>query len=169
MHPGLPLLIPNWRQGLLELRPAIRNQPGLPLRHVAESRVIEQFAPAHVVVTRDGDIVHFSTRTGKYLESAPGAPTRNLVAMARRGLRLDLRTALGEAFESRRTIRRNGIRVELDDRIQVVDLIVEPLPDNNLRTTIPGGLLRCRRVARLRADAARFDRRALGLDRAPRK
>ena len=132
VHPGLPLLIPNWRQGLLELRPAIRNQPGLPLRHVAESRVIEQFAPAHVVVTRDGDIVHFSTRTGRYLESAPGAPTRNLVAMARRGLRLDLRTALGEAFESRRTIRRNGIRVELDDRIQVVDLIVEPLPDNNL-------------------------------------
>ena len=81
--------------------------------------------------TRDGDIVHFSTRTGKYLESAPGAPTRNLVAMARRGLRLDLRTALGEAFEGRRTVRRNGINVELDDRAQLVDIIVEPLPDNH--------------------------------------
>src|SRR5207248_7223799 len=33
--PGLPLLIPNWRQGLLELRPVVRNQPGLPLRLVA--------------------------------------------------------------------------------------------------------------------------------------
>src|SRR6266513_2183316 len=134
-HPGvplgLPLLIPHWRHGLLELRPVVRNQPGLPLRLVAEGRVIEQFAPAHVVVTRDGDIVHFSTRTGKYLENAPGVPTRNLVAMARRGLRLDLRTALGEAFEGRRTIRRNGVHVELDDRHQVVEIIVEPLPDNH--------------------------------------
>src|SRR5437588_1161210 len=51
--------------------------------------------------------------------------------MARRGLRLDLRTALGEAFEGRRTIRRNGVHVELDDRHQVVDIVVEPLPDNH--------------------------------------
>src|SRR5437763_10338731 len=131
-HPGvplgLPLLIPHWRHGLLELRPVVRNQPGLPLRLVAEGRVIEQFAPAHVVVTRDGDVMHFSNRTGKYLENAPGAPSRNIVAMARRGLRLDLRAALSEAVETRRPARRAGIRIEFEDRIQVVDLALDPLP-----------------------------------------
>ena len=100
------MLMPAERQGLIEARPSARNHTALPLRHVVETRVIEQFAPAHVVVTRDGDIVHFSTRTGRYLESAPGAPSRNVLAMARRGLRLDLRTALSEAVESRRPVRR---------------------------------------------------------------
>src|SRR5207237_2941948 len=103
-----------------------------PLRHVGESRVIEQFAPAHLVVTRDGEIVHFSTRTGKYLENAPGAPSRNAVGMARRGLRLDLRGALSEAVETRRPVRRPGIRVEFEDRIQVVDIAIEPLPEHDV-------------------------------------
>jgi two-component system, chemotaxis family, CheB/CheR fusion protein len=132
VHPGIPLRIPAGRQGLLELKPAVRDRNALPLRHVVESRVIEQFAPAHVVVTRDGDVVHFSTRTGKYLESAPGAPTWNVVTMARRGLRLDLRLALTEAVETRGAIRRAGIHVELEDRIQIVDMVIEPLPDHDV-------------------------------------
>ena len=132
IYPGLPLLIPPGRRGLLEPRPIIANHPVLPLRHAVESRVIEQFAPAHLVVTRDGEIVHFSTRTGKYLENAPGAPSRNAVGMARRGLRLDLRSALSEAVETRRPVRRPGIRVEFEDRIQVVDIAIEPLPDDDV-------------------------------------
>src|SRR5262249_6465055 len=43
-----------------------------------------------------------------------------------------LRTALSEAVESRRAIRRSGIRVEIDDRLQAVDLAIEPLPDNDI-------------------------------------
>src|SRR5207248_11356800 len=68
----------------------------------------------------------------KYLENAPGAPSRNVVGMARRGLRLDLRSALSEAVETRQAVRRPGIRVELEDRIQVVDVAIEPLPDHDV-------------------------------------
>jgi two-component system CheB/CheR fusion protein len=96
-----------------------------------ESRVIEHFAPAHVVVNRDGEVVHFSTRTGKYLENAAGAPARNLLSMARRGLRLELRTALIEAVETRRVVRRSAVRVEVEDRVQTIDLAIEPLPDHD--------------------------------------
>jgi two-component system, chemotaxis family, CheB/CheR fusion protein len=131
-HPGLPLVLGSPRTDLAEPKVQVRNHTGLPLRHVVESRVIEQFAPAHVVVTRDGDVVHFSTRTGKYLENAPGAPSRNVVAMARRGLRLDLRAALGEAVERRRLVSRPGLRLELDGRVQFLDLTVEPLPDHDI-------------------------------------
>ncbi|HTV88833.1 MAG TPA: CheR family methyltransferase [Stellaceae bacterium] len=133
VHPGLPLRVPSPRHGLLEPRPVLGNNgTTLPLRHVVESRVLDQFAPAHVVVTRDGDVIHFSNRTGKYLENAPGAPNRNVMMMARRGLRVDLRTTLAEAVESRRSIRRAGIRVQVDDRIQFIDLSVEPLPDRDV-------------------------------------
>src|SRR5207248_34432 len=78
VHPRLPLWIPAGRQSLLEPRPVVSNRAALPLRHAVENRVIEQFAPAHVVVTRDGDVAHFSPRTGKYLENAPGTPNRNI-------------------------------------------------------------------------------------------
>ncbi|MGF6227858.1 two-component system CheB/CheR fusion protein [Inquilinus ginsengisoli] len=101
------------------------------LRHAVEARVLEQFAPPHVVINRDGDVVHYSARTGKYLEPAVGIPNRHLVAMARRGLRLDLRTALREAVETGRTIVREGLAVESDDeRVQIITLTIEPMARN---------------------------------------
>jgi two-component system, chemotaxis family, CheB/CheR fusion protein len=88
---------------------------------------MERFVPAHVVVNREGEVVHYSTRTGKYLEAAAGAPSRHLLAMARRGLRLDLRAALHEAMETRHPAQRVGIEVELDGHMQPVTITVEPL------------------------------------------
>ena len=82
-------------------RPACR-AGALAAPHGRGAASLERFAPAHVVVNRDGDIVHYSARTGKYLEPAAGHPSRQLLAMARQGLRLDLRSALHEAVETRR-------------------------------------------------------------------
>jgi two-component system, chemotaxis family, CheB/CheR fusion protein len=103
------------------------------LRHAVETRVLERFAPAHVVVNQEGDILYYSARTGKYLEPTPGLPNRQLVAMARRGLRLDLRIALREAVQTRRQAVREHVSVELEDRVQHVDLIVDPLGGDNDR------------------------------------
>jgi two-component system CheB/CheR fusion protein len=97
------------------------------LRRSVENRVMERFAPAHVVVNAEGDIVHFSPRTGKYLEPASGLPNRQLLAMARRGLRLDLRAALREAVEKRVPVMRQHVEVDLEDRKQFIDLTIEPL------------------------------------------
>ncbi|WP_146188296.1 CheR family methyltransferase [Methylosinus sporium] len=100
------------------------------LRRAVETRIAEGFGPSHVVVNEDGDIIHFSTRTGKYLEAAPGAPDRQIFAMARKGLRLDLRSVLREAIETRRTATRQNVKVETDkDHTELVSLIAEPLPD----------------------------------------
>src|SRR5262245_58646843 len=101
------------------------------LRHSVETRVLERFAPAHVVINREGDVLHYSARTGKYLEAAAGLPNRQLVAMARRGLRLDLRNAVREAMHTRRPVTRERISVELEERVQRVDLVVEPLGNND--------------------------------------
>jgi two-component system CheB/CheR fusion protein len=101
------------------------------LRRSVETRMLDRYVPAHVVINREGDVVHYSARTGKYLEAAAGLPNRQLVAMARRGLRLDLRNAIREAMETRRPVVRNGIAIEIDDRFQRIDLTVEPLGDND--------------------------------------
>jgi two-component system CheB/CheR fusion protein len=129
-----PVLSPSGRRSHTPSAADMRRAPGAMasnLRQSVETRVLERFAPAHVVINREGDILHYSPRTGKYLEPAPGLPNRQLIAMARRGLRLDLRNALREATQSRRTAIRERISVEIDDRVQLVNLIIEPLGDHD--------------------------------------
>ncbi|MCJ2024401.1 CheR family methyltransferase [Methylobacterium sp. J-067] len=99
------------------------------LRHAVEAQVLAEFTPPHAVVTRTGEAVHYSSRIGDHLEVVAGQPTRELAAMARKGLRLELRTALREAIEGNTRVVRGGIGVELPDgRLQTVSLVVKPLP-----------------------------------------
>jgi two-component system, chemotaxis family, CheB/CheR fusion protein len=103
---------------------------GPSLRQSVEARVLERYAPAHVVVTREGDVVNYSAGTGKYLEAPPGRPSRALMAMARRGLRLPLRSALHEAVEAGRTAVRDNVELEGGDKSEHVRITVEPLRDD---------------------------------------
>lgn len=104
---------------------------GLPLRQVVEAQVAERYAPAHVVVNGAGDVVYYSAKTGKFLEAAQGAPTRQLPLLVRRGLRLAIRAALREAAETRRRVVRPDVAIEDDDGVERIDLTVEPLPDDS--------------------------------------
>lgn len=98
------------------------------LRHAVETQMLSEFTPPHAVVTRTGEAVHYSSRIGDHLEVVPGQPTRELAAMARKGLRLDLRTALREAIEGNTQVVREGIGVELPDGgFQSISLVVKPL------------------------------------------
>jgi two-component system, chemotaxis family, CheB/CheR fusion protein len=126
-RPPLPLRIPG-------LGPATRPDPprrpgasSLNLRQSAESHLLEHHTRAYVVVNRDYDIVYYSAGTGKYLEAAAGVPNRQILAAARKGLRLELRVALREANETHRPVVRERITVEIDDRLQLVTLKVDPL------------------------------------------
>lgn len=94
-----------------------------------ERRVLDRYAPAHVLVNREGEVIHFSARTGKYLENPAGAPTRNLLAMTRTALTLPLRSAMREVQETGRVALRQNVAVPLDGGIQTVDIAIEPLPE----------------------------------------
>ena len=122
--------VPTWVPGggSAEIDPHTRARPHSEqrLRRHIEASVLEQFTPAHVVVDGDGNIVYYSARTGKYLEPQMGSPSRQIQAMARRELRLELRTALREAVAKRHTIVRERVEVELDERVQLVRLTVQP-------------------------------------------
>ncbi|HWE99185.1 MAG TPA: CheR family methyltransferase [Caulobacteraceae bacterium] len=132
--PRLPLTLPGLRlsaAGQARPGPLRGLHAGGALRQIVESQVLDRYSPAHVVVNREGDVVYYSPKTGKYLEASPGVPTRQLTNMARRGLRLDLRTALREAVETDRGVERAGLAVEGEDgRIQRVDLAIEPLAES---------------------------------------
>lgn len=103
-------------------------------RRSAELRVLERFAPAHVVVNAEGELLYLSPGTGKYLELPSGPPTRHLVPMARPGLRLDLRTALQEAVQTRRTVSREPLAIEGEGGRLELSLTVEPLQSGGAET-----------------------------------
>ena len=100
----------------------------LALRQAVESQVLERYAPPHVLVNAEGDVVHYSARTGKYLEAPAGCRPGKSRTIARKGLRLDLRTLFREAVDTGRGVARTGIAVETDEgNVQLVGLKIEPL------------------------------------------
>ena len=93
----------------------------------AANAIVEHFAPTFVIVDETGQTLYFSSGTGKYLQPAAGPPNRDIVAMARAGLRADLRTALHRAKETGQRVVRDRIHVQINGSIQMVSLTVEPI------------------------------------------
>ena len=95
---------------------------------VAQRALLERFAPASVLIERNGQVVWIHGSTGDYLEPPPGEPSRDLMAMARHGLRAKLRHAVREAVEKKRPVEFHAM-VRHSNREQAVDVSVMPLPD----------------------------------------
>ena len=127
-RPKLPEfpLVPHARRRIKQPLDA-HPEPDVSLRALAERQVFDRFGPAHVVITPAGDVVHASARTGKYLEVPAGAPDSNLFAMARSGLRVELRAMLKKAIATGRLARQTGVGVGTNGGRQEIDLSVEPL------------------------------------------
>jgi two-component system CheB/CheR fusion protein len=97
----------------------------------ASRRVLERFSSPFVVVNAAGEIEHFSSHIGRFLEPAQGVPNANLFEMARRGWKLELRAALRRCIEMGRPIEQLRTIVGLDgEKNSPVKLIVEPLPSS---------------------------------------
>ncbi|PBB83325.1 CheR family methyltransferase [Mesorhizobium sp. WSM3876] len=94
----------------------------------AERLLLDRYSPAYVIVNAAGELIHSSGGTGKYLELAAGAPDNNVFAMARRGLRMDLRAALHKSVNTGRVSVQNGITVGTNGGRQTISLVVQPLP-----------------------------------------
>lgn len=113
------------RMPRLDLSGAAPEPPRLSLAQSVEAQVIEHHAPAHVVVTPQGEVMHFSPRITAFLEVPKGAPNRNLFEVAQRELRLDLRTLLRQVQETGQAARRNVLF-----GTQPLSIIAEPLQGN---------------------------------------
>ena len=129
----LPILLGGSRSSLVTTIAKDRNPANVGgLRPIVESLVLERFAPPHVVVNDAGDVVFYSARTGKYLEAAAGTPSRQLLGMARKGLNLELRSALRDAMARQTQITRSNVAIETDDgRVQTIDVTVSPLAERD--------------------------------------
>ncbi len=89
--------------------------------------IVERYAPAYVIVDAQGDVVHFSGHTGRYIEPSAGAPTMSLQNLVHRDLRLDIRAALSRAAAEGGRVEMPRLLLRQDDRSFGVNLIVEPV------------------------------------------
>jgi two-component system CheB/CheR fusion protein len=94
-----------------------------------ERVMLDRYAPTWVVINARAEVLHFSARTGRYLEPAPGAPSPDIVGMARRGLRLDLRTAIHKAVRTSETVVHENVVVEANGEVQRINLLVHPVTE----------------------------------------
>jgi two-component system, chemotaxis family, CheB/CheR fusion protein len=109
------------------------------LQALAEKTVLDQYAPAAVLINDKYEILHFVGRTEKYLVPPTGKPSFNLLNMARLDLKFDLTAGIHQAKSKNQRTTRKGIRVEYDGTFRLVDLSVSPLPDKGELS--PGHLL----------------------------
>ena len=94
-----------------------------------EKVLLRDHTPACVIINKQNEVIYFYGRTGKYLEPSPGPPSNDLFSLARQGLRIELRTAVQAAIRTQKAIVREGVTIEFEQQIQLVNLIVRPLAE----------------------------------------
>ncbi|MFC4309783.1 CheR family methyltransferase [Steroidobacter flavus] len=126
--PDFPLMANADRRGVAETPRTARvnTSNGAALNKQAE-RIMERYAPAYLIVDENHDVVHFSGRTGKYLDPPTGLASLNIMNLVHRDLRMDLRSALHRAESENTTIRVSGLRVGQNGKTMFVTLSVEPI------------------------------------------
>jgi two-component system CheB/CheR fusion protein len=100
------------------------------------TRVLERFGPAFILMTAEGLITQYSSRTGRYLEAQSGLPSQNAFDLARRGLRAPLRAALKRAIDTGRPVEKTNVSVEVPgEGAQSLTLVVEPISEPEAETS----------------------------------
>ena len=101
--------------------------PHLDPQKEADRIVLMRYSPPGVVVNDSLEILQFRGRTSPYLEPPHGAPSANVLKMARPGLLVELRGALLQARKSGARARVSRVRLRDDEGVREVDIEVVPL------------------------------------------
>ena len=86
------------------------------LADLCQRLLLENFAPAAVLINRNHECLYSTGPTDLYLAIAPGQATHDLVAMARKGLGARLRSAIQRAFDENAPTSVSVSRLDHDER-----------------------------------------------------
>jgi two-component system, chemotaxis family, CheB/CheR fusion protein len=127
--PDFPFVAPDRRIGTAVFAEERSRPNGVTLTRRAE-RLAERYAPAYVITDASYNVLHFSGRTGRYIEPAGGTASLNLLQLAHPDLRLDLRAALTKAGETEQTVHVDGLQIGQNGTRLPINVVVEPMHDD---------------------------------------
>jgi len=118
----------NYPLNLGNLTPQINEETftELDLQKQADQIVLNRYAPVGVITNNDLEILQFRGQTSLYLEPAPGRASLNLLKMVKESLRLELRTAIGQAKKQDAPVRKDDLQIWSNEQIQQVSINVIP-------------------------------------------
>ncbi|MEG3617213.1 CheR family methyltransferase [Magnetovibrio sp. PR-2] len=103
-----------------------------PLRRVVFSDLThrllsETYAPASVLINRNGEPLYFFGPMDRYLKLPLGEPHQDILAMARQGLVTKLRSLINKAVRNDETVRADNIEIKRSKKKLTVSVTVRPV------------------------------------------
>ncbi|HWK65050.1 MAG TPA: CheR family methyltransferase [Rhizobiaceae bacterium] len=112
---------------LVDNTPPPRAPGGAALLSKQAEQILERYAPAYMIVDANHDVLHFSGRTGRFIDPPAGVASLNILHLIHRDLRMDLRAALHKAEAEKVPVQVRGLKVGQNGHTVVVTLTVEPI------------------------------------------
>jgi two-component system CheB/CheR fusion protein len=112
-------------EALPSLPSSTARRSGVNLSGLADRKILEIYGPPGVVINEDLDVIQIRGRTRGYLEPMPGAPSFNVLRLARPDLHAELRRAIHEA---KSTNRRATVEAQVKDGGVARAVTIEVLP-----------------------------------------
>ena len=100
------------------------------LAELCRRLVLENYAPAAVLINRKNECLFSLGPTDRYLSVAPGQPTHDLLAMARKGLGSRLRSIVQRVFHENAPVAAGGCRVDRDGGALSFGISARPAPND---------------------------------------
>ena len=89
--------------------------------------VLEEIAPAAVLINRKYEILYFQGPTTRYLDVPPGEPTQDLLKMARDGLRTKLLVGIRKAIDEGQPVPLTDVQVRRDGGYVPITVVIKPV------------------------------------------
>ena len=97
------------------------------LADLAQRTLLENYAPASVIIDRKRRGLYFSGPIDRFLRLATGTPEQDVLSMAREGLQPRLRTAIERAFRTDKRVTVHGAQVKRAAKTARVTIEVRPV------------------------------------------
>jgi two-component system, chemotaxis family, CheB/CheR fusion protein len=123
----IPIMATEERRRLRIAPPESPPAPAIGFKELMQRLILDDFAPASALISRNHEIVSVIGPLVNFLEFPPGEMTKDLLAMARPGLRTKLRAAVHKAIQGGEAVTDLDARVKRDGSYVSCSITVKPL------------------------------------------
>ncbi|MET0760079.1 MAG: CheR family methyltransferase [Flavobacterium sp.] len=97
------------------------------IENAIDSVLLSNYMPACAVVNKDMEILQFRGPVSSYLEHPSGKASLNILKMARPEFAFELRNAINKAIETKKSVYKSGIEIEIESVLRLMSFEVSPL------------------------------------------